>query len=320
MGKILVADDEAGVRQSLVRLLEDDGHEVIEAEDGATALEMVLAHDPDVLLLDNVMPNKNGLQVLEELRKIKKFSRLPVIMVTVKGAPRDREEAVRLGVVDHISKPWMPGEIELRVKWALKSAGMVPAVPWDLSDSEAMENEAAGYKTGARDDDSLREQFLRSALGTNVEIITPETGGAVDTPDGMVRVDLPAGAVRETMALDAQRVEENEPIISATLRLKMGNTMADLTFTDRTGAPIEGVRLEKPAKITIKYTEEDITGQSNVDLTIAKLNIDENPQTPTKYGVRGIPTLILFKGGQVVGTKVGTVPKGVLMNWVQSTL
>lgn len=272
MGKILVADDDAGIRQSLVRLLEDDGHEVIEAKDGATALEMVVAHNPDVLLLDHMMPNKNGLQVLEELRKNKKFSRLPVIMVTVKGTPRDREEAVRLGVVDHISKPWGSGEIELRVKWALKASGMVPAVPWDLSDSEAVESDSAGYRAGENSDDSLREQFLRSAMGANVEVITPEAGGSVDTPDGVVRLDLPAGAVRETMALDAQRVEENEPIIPATLRLKMGNTIADLTFTDRTGAPIEGVRLEKPAKITIKYTEEDLTGRTDVDLTITKLN------------------------------------------------
>jgi thioredoxin 1 len=50
------------------------------------------------------------------------------------------------------------------------------------------------------------------------------------------------------------------------------------------------------------------------------VNIDENPQTPTKYGVRGIPTLILFNGGQVVGTKVGTVPKSVLMDWLHSAL
>ncbi len=65
---------------------------------------------------------------------------------------------------------------------------------------------------------------------------------------------------------------------------------------------------------------EEVATELEGNLTIAKVNIDENPQTPTKYGVRGIPTLILFKGGQVVGTKVGTVPKGVLMDWVQSSL
>ncbi len=65
---------------------------------------------------------------------------------------------------------------------------------------------------------------------------------------------------------------------------------------------------------------EEIAQELEGRLSIAKVNIDENPQTPTKYGVRGIPTLIIFKGGQVAGTKVGTAPKGVLMEWVQSLL
>ena len=55
-------------------------------------------------------------------------------------------------------------------------------------------------------------------------------------------------------------------------------------------------------------------------LSVAKVNIDDNPSTPTKYGVRGIPTLILFKDGQVAATKVGTVPKNKLFEWVESVL
>ncbi len=65
---------------------------------------------------------------------------------------------------------------------------------------------------------------------------------------------------------------------------------------------------------------EEMAQELEGSLSIAKVNIDENPQTPTKYGVRGIPTLIVFKSGQVAGTKVGTAPKGVLMEWVQSLL
>lgn len=55
-------------------------------------------------------------------------------------------------------------------------------------------------------------------------------------------------------------------------------------------------------------------------MTIAKLNIDENPMTPSKYGVRGIPTLMLFKDGQVAATRIGAMPKGKLMEWIQSVL
>jgi len=55
-------------------------------------------------------------------------------------------------------------------------------------------------------------------------------------------------------------------------------------------------------------------------LTVAKVNIDENPQTPMKYGVRGIPTMILFKDGQVAATKIGALPKTKLYEWVESVL
>jgi thioredoxin 1 len=55
-------------------------------------------------------------------------------------------------------------------------------------------------------------------------------------------------------------------------------------------------------------------------VTIAKLNIDENPMTPSKYGVRGIPTLMLFKDGQVAATKIGALPQGKLFEWVESVI
>ncbi len=55
-------------------------------------------------------------------------------------------------------------------------------------------------------------------------------------------------------------------------------------------------------------------------VTIAKVNIDENPDTPTKYGVRGIPTLLLFKDGEVAATKVGALPKSKLVEWVKSAI
>ncbi len=63
---------------------------------------------------------------------------------------------------------------------------------------------------------------------------------------------------------------------------------------------------------------EDLANDMDGRLTVAKLNIDDNPDTPYKYGVRGIPTLILFKDGQVAATKVGPLPKGKLYEWVES--
>ena len=65
---------------------------------------------------------------------------------------------------------------------------------------------------------------------------------------------------------------------------------------------------------------EEIDNELNGRLTIAKMNVDENPQTPVKYGVRGIPMLMLFKDGQVAGTKIGALPKQQLSQWVNSLL
>ena len=65
---------------------------------------------------------------------------------------------------------------------------------------------------------------------------------------------------------------------------------------------------------------EDLAAEMGDKVTVAKLNIDENPMTPSKYGVRGIPTLMLFKDGQVAATKIGALPKGKLFEWVESVL
>ncbi|AVM72996.1 thioredoxin TrxA [Magnetospirillum gryphiswaldense] len=65
---------------------------------------------------------------------------------------------------------------------------------------------------------------------------------------------------------------------------------------------------------------EDLAKDLEGKLTVAKINIDENPGTPGKYGVRGIPTLMIFKGGQVAATKIGALPKSKLVEWVNSSL
>ena len=65
---------------------------------------------------------------------------------------------------------------------------------------------------------------------------------------------------------------------------------------------------------------DEISAEMDGKLTIAKLNIDENPNTPTRYGVRGIPTLMLFKGGEVVATKVGVLPKSQLQSWIDQNI
>lgn len=65
---------------------------------------------------------------------------------------------------------------------------------------------------------------------------------------------------------------------------------------------------------------EELAAEMGDRVIVAKINIDDNPGTPSKYGVRGIPTLMLFKGGEVTATKIGALPKSKLFEWVESVI
>ena len=65
---------------------------------------------------------------------------------------------------------------------------------------------------------------------------------------------------------------------------------------------------------------DELDAEMSDQITVAKVNIDDNPMTPSKYGVRGIPTLILFKNGEVAATKIGAIPPSALKNWVSENL
>jgi len=74
-----------------------------------------------------------------------------------------------------------------------------------------------------------------------------------------------------------------------------------------------------PCKMIAPHLEE-LANEMSDEVKVVKVNIDDNPLTPTKYGVRGIPTLMLFKDGAVAATKVGALPKGKLVEWVQESI
>lgn len=74
-----------------------------------------------------------------------------------------------------------------------------------------------------------------------------------------------------------------------------------------------------PCKMIAPFLE-DLAADKAGKLSIAKVNIDENPQSPMKYGIRSIPTMILFKAGEVAATKIGALPKSKLYEWIDSVL
>ncbi len=119
MARILVVDDSPDVRRALAMILEDDGHDVVEAEDGDQVFDLAVAESPSLVLLDVMMPRVNGFDALAALKADTRTSRIPVIMVTAKGGPEDMTMARSLGAVEYITKPWADGDVELRVDWAL---------------------------------------------------------------------------------------------------------------------------------------------------------------------------------------------------------
>ena len=118
--KILIADDEAQIREILRIYFEKEGFEVIEAEDGAAAILKVQSEKPDILLLDIMMPVLDGIEVCKQVRKM---TDLPIIMVTAKDEDDDRIAGLEIGADDYITKPFNSREVVARVKAVLRRAG-----------------------------------------------------------------------------------------------------------------------------------------------------------------------------------------------------
>lgn len=105
----------------------------------------------------------------------------------------------------------------------------------------------------------------------------------------------------------------------ATTKITDGSFETDVLKADRPVVVDFWAEWCGPCKMIAPALEE-IAGDLGDRITVAKLNIDENPSTPSKYGVRGIPTLMLFKDGAVAATKVGALPKGQLQAWIEENI
>ncbi|UUI38126.1 response regulator transcription factor [Oceanobacillus oncorhynchi] len=115
--KLLVVDDEERIRRLIKMYLEKEDFEIDEAADGKTALEMALQNNYSAIILDIMMPEMDGIQVCEEMKKEKDT---PVIMLTARGEESNRVQGFEVGADDYIVKPFSPREAVLRVKAILR--------------------------------------------------------------------------------------------------------------------------------------------------------------------------------------------------------
>lgn len=173
--KILVVEDERAIADILVFNLEREGYEAVSAGDGPQGLKMALEDEPDLILLDVMLPEMDGFEVL---RQVREKSQIPVIMLTAREEETDKVDALEMGADDYITKPFSMRELMARVK-----ANMRRTVPAETEAPEAAkesklvisQEQNAVYKNGKPLDLSMREYDILSYLSaTPGRVVTRE--------------------------------------------------------------------------------------------------------------------------------------------------
>lgn len=118
-----MADDEPHIRRILITLLESASFQVDVVSDGATALTRLLGRRPyDLVLLDIVMPQASGLEVLERVRDLEHRRDVPIVILTAKGQDVDRDRAFALGASEFVTKPFSPKKLLVRIDELLEQS------------------------------------------------------------------------------------------------------------------------------------------------------------------------------------------------------
>jgi two-component system phosphate regulon response regulator PhoB len=123
MERVLIVDDDPDIVRLVTYNLNHAGYEVQAAQTGREALELVRKQPPDLIVLDVMLPDVDGLEVCRTLRQQTTTRRVPILMLTARGEEIDRVVGFELGADDYVSKPFSPRELVLRVKSILRRAG-----------------------------------------------------------------------------------------------------------------------------------------------------------------------------------------------------
>ena len=121
--KALIVEDDGNISELLRLYLERDGFEVLQAADGGRGVDLARSFEPDIILLDIMLPVKDGWQVCREIRA---FSKTPIVMLTAKGETRDKVAGLEMGADDYITKPFEIKELLARVHAVLRRVDGVP--------------------------------------------------------------------------------------------------------------------------------------------------------------------------------------------------
>jgi DNA-binding response OmpR family regulator len=220
--QILTVEDDAAIRRGIVDALRFAGYEPIEAADGDAGLEMATTRQFDLLLLDLVLPRRDGLEILREVRRLRPT--LPVIVLTARGEEADRVRGLSDGADDYVVKPFSVKELLARVEAVLRRSAERPgdvsriAIPGGTIDLARRE---VRFAKGDRTELSEREAELIRYLAANA-------GRAIAREELLANVwrISPRGAATRTIDMHVTRLREKlrddtaEPKILLTVRGK----------------------------------------------------------------------------------------------------
>ena len=219
---VLVIEDDPAIRQGVTDALELEGYAVFEASNGEQGLDMAVRTDCDLVLLDLVLPKREGLEILREVRATRPS--LPVIVMTARGAENDRVHGLRLGADDYVVKPFSLKELLARIEAVLRRS---PERPTDVSEvpvpggSADLERREVRFEDGSTQELSEREVEILRYLAAN-------PGRAISREELLSRVWRmnPRGVETRTIDMHIARLREKlrddpaEPRVLRTVRGK----------------------------------------------------------------------------------------------------
>jgi len=173
MTKILVVEDEAGLRQGLEINLRMENYETVMAGDGEEAVRLFHAESPDLVLLDLMLPKKSGFEVLDHIRK---FSKIPVILLTARGQETDKVRGLRGGADDYITKPFGLQELFARIDAVMRRSDATSLTTKTICEDTLIKLDPATREASAKDQKlklSPKEFDLLMYLFRNKERVVP---------------------------------------------------------------------------------------------------------------------------------------------------
>jgi len=204
-GHILIVDDERAIRRLLGLYLRDAGFTVVEAADGADAIAQVRRGGVDLVLLDLMLPGKDGFDTCQEIRG---FSAVPVIMVTARDEETNRILGLELGADDYVTKPFSPNEVVARVRAVLRRVAEPPGDAPLRAGTAVLDTRSRTCVVDGRPVDLTRTEFdLLAELATHPNVVYSrerllERVWGYRSPVGTKTVDVHVANLRRKVAAD----------------------------------------------------------------------------------------------------------------------